>query len=295
MSSEIKGLFLAVLSAALYGTLPILGKQLTTLGLTTEAMLFWRFSAAFIMLAVCFPKLVFMIQETSKRSFTMAIIGFILSAFFYFECAEYLGTGIAMCVFFIYPMILALFNFIFLKEKLPLLQKFGMALALLALVFLSNFEFHYQGNVFIGFMFGLIGGIGYALFIFCTKSTGLQPITLTSWVCFGAACFFGLHSLWTGSMQLLPEASALFWLGLVALVGTLLPIIFLIKAITLIGNVKASLLSIIEPATTIALGMVFLGEQITWVQSIGLVCIVASLITIEGRSLFGRSLPSTKE
>ena len=177
MTTEAKGIFLAILSAVLYGSLPLVGLEITATGLSIEAMLFWRFILSFFLLACLFPSSVFMLKKTVFKKILMAILGYVLSSFFYFKCAEYIGTGLAMTVFFIYPMLLALINYILLKETLPLSQKLGMLFAFIALLFLTDFKFHYQGDMFIGFIFGIIGGLGYATYVFLTRSTKKQKPT----------------------------------------------------------------------------------------------------------------------
>jgi len=281
MTTEVKGTVLAVLSAVLYGSLPIVGLQITATGLSIEAMLFWRFVLSFLLLACLFPSTVFTFSKTMFWCFLLAVFGYVISSFFYFKCAEYIGTGLAMTVFFIYPMILAFINYIVLKETLPLSQKLGMLLAFIALLFLTDFKFHYQGDVFIGFVLGIIGGAGYAVYVFLTRATELKAITLTAWVCFGAGLFFAIQSLASSTFQV-PPLSVAFHLAALPIICTVLPIIFFIKAVNLIGTIKTSLISILEPATTLALGTAFLAEQITWIQGIGLIFMIISLLVMEG-------------
>lgn len=293
MTTEVKGLILAVLSAVLYGSLPIIGLKITATGLSIEAMLFFRFILSFILLACLFPTVVFSINKKMFKQFCFAVLGYVVSSFFYFKSAEYIDTGLAMTVFFIYPMILALINYAILKETLPVSQKLGMVFAFIALLFLTDFKFHYQGNMFIGFMLGIIGGTGYALYVFLTRSTGLPPITVTAWVCFGAAIFFAAQSLATETLTA-PPLSVVWYVAALPIICTVLPIIFFIQAASLIGTIKTSLISILEPATTIALGIILLSEQITCVQSIGLVFMVISLFVMEGMDLLKNKHPTQK-
>lgn len=288
MTTEAKGITLAILSAVLYGSLPIIGLQITAIGLSIESMLFWRFSLSFLLLACLFPKSVFAVNKLVLWSFFLAIIGYVVSSFFYFKCAEYIGTGLAMTVFFIYPMILALLNYVLLKETLPTSQKLGMLFAFAALLFLTDFKFHYQGDVFIGFVLGIVGGAGYAVYVFLTRATGLKAITLTAWVCLGSAVFFGIHSV-SNNTFLMPPMNLGLELIALAVVGTVLPIVFFIKAVNLIGTIKTSLISILEPATTLAFGMIFLAEQISWLQASGLFLMIISLCIMEGAGLLKKT------
>lgn len=254
------------------------------LGLSTENMLYWRFLVSFALLSVFYPKIVFCFKRMPLVQMGLAVLGFVVSAFFYFECSNLIGTGLAMTVFFIYPMVLALLNFIFLKETVPMPQKIGMVLAFIALVFLTDFDFNWQGSLFWGFILGMFAGSGYALYIFLTKTTHLHPIALTAWICAGAALFFGVHSFSTESLITVPM-TGWFDVVLLAIVCTLIPIVLFIKAVHLIGNIKASLLSIVEPATTILLGMLYFNESFSFVQCIGLFFMCLSIFVIESKKM----------
>lgn len=291
MTLHLKGIIYAVISAIAYGFLALFGKHITGLGVSNETMLCWRFLISFIVLACLFPKHVFIHLKIDPIRAFFAIIGFIASAYFYFLCADCIGSGLAMAIFFIYPVVLAIFNFIFLKENIYLSQKIGMILSLIALLFLSDFSIKPGSSMALGLIYGALGGVGYALYVFMTKNMAPHPFTLTAWVCFCAGIFFLGQAYITQTFVILPKSA---WIDLVCLVVfcTLTPIILFLKAVEYIGGIKASLLSIVEPATTTVLGIIFLGEHLTYLQCFGLLLMAVAIIVIEAFSLCKRALSS---
>ena len=92
--------------------------------------------------------------------------------------------------------------------------------------------------------------------------------------------FFLLFSVSSGSFQgltfeILPDLTAL------VLIGTLIPMLFFLKAIDYIGNVKASLFTILDPATTILLGSIFLKESFNLLQYIGFGFMALSILILQ--------------
>ncbi len=280
MNTELKGFIYAVLSAVTYSALGLFGQRIMDLGISNECMLLWRFVFSFLILAIFFPKRIWVRFRVKPSHAIVVVLSFVASAYFYFESTKRLGTGLAMTVFFIYPMLLAVLNRFILKEHLPQLQKIGMLLTFIAILFLSDFDFTPQGNIGQGFIFGLLGGLGYAIYIFGTRAVAMDSFALTAWVCLGSAFFFFVQSTLLGTLRFVPM-QGLFDLFCITVLCTIIPMLLFIKAVHLIGSVKTSLLSIAEPPSTILLGMYFLNEIFSSCQIIGFVFMVASMLVIE--------------
>jgi drug/metabolite transporter (DMT)-like permease len=82
----------------------------------------------------------------------------------------------------------------------------------------------------------------------------------------------------------IPYSGIVFCVGL-AVVCTIIPIILFIEATYIIGNVKASLMSIVEPATTVFIGITFFAETFTWTQVTGLFIMLVAIVVIEIKSI----------
>lgn len=118
--------FYVALSAISYGSIGYFGTRLFEAGFSVPAMLFWRFGLS----AIC---ILFFIKPyvTSKVSmkdllFCMVIGGVFygISTFCYFSAVPYVGSGIAMVIFYSFPILVALLDWCIDKKKLEKKRKF---------------------------------------------------------------------------------------------------------------------------------------------------------------------------
>jgi len=66
------------------------------------------------------------------------------------------------------------------------------------------------------------------------------------------------------------------------LIATAIPILFFIVGLQLIGPSRAAILSTFEPATTVLLAVLILGEGANPIQYVGGALILASVLVLEG-------------
>jgi len=178
LSVQHKGIFYASLSGMLYGFLAYFGMMIITEGNSSVFnMLFWRFfltTLAFLVFLIPARNVLF-----DKRQILYAFGG----AFFYGACAalyflasEYIGTGLAMVIFFTYPTIVALLNWLFHRYKITLFYYISFILTGIGIFLLSDrsqmtFDFY---GIFLAFL----SGISYSFYMLITKkqAQNMNPI-----------------------------------------------------------------------------------------------------------------------
>ena len=67
-----------------------------------------------------------------------------------------------------------------------------------------------------------------------------------------------------------------------AVVGTTIPVLTFILGLRLVGPSRAAILSTFEPATTVLLAVIILGETANPIQYVGGALILASVVLLEG-------------
>ena len=65
------------------------------------------------------------------------------------------------------------------------------------------------------------------------------------------------------------------------MIATALPIVFFLAGIKYISASKASVLSVLEPVATIAIGVILLAEPITYPEIIGTILILVGTIIVQ--------------
>lgn len=280
-------LFVAV-SGILYGFLGFFGTQLIQDNVSISAMLFWRFLIAgiwmFIFVIVLPSESAIPHQKSSLlRMFTLGAICYAASSGFYFIASQYTGTGLAMVLFFSYPMMVAFFSWI-LKQLTPNKITWMILCAMMVgLLLLKGSDSAEQLSV-IGIGFGIIAAVFYALYVMGSKHLSLMAISpnmLAMMVCFGcAAIFLGLSILSSSFVMPHSMKNWLYYLAL-GILATAIPIQCMLIGLKYISSMRASIISVLEPLVTLFLGVTLLNEPISHAQMLGVLLVLVSALLIQ--------------
>jgi drug/metabolite transporter (DMT)-like permease len=100
-----------------------------------------------------------------------------------------------------------------------------------------------------------------------------------------AAVVWGLYASISGQLLVRWTVPQLALLGGFAILGTTVPVLTFILGLPLVGASRAAILSTFEPASTVFLAVIILGETAGPLQWIGGALILASVIVLEGPGL----------
>ena len=283
-----KGIVFTALSALFYGSIGYFGVRLLEQGFDVANMLFWRFFLSCLLLLPLVPRFLSLDKfKTHKKAFASL---FFLGATFhglgtatYFEATKSIGTGLAMVLFFTYPIfVVGLSRFlknIALTPKIfasLLLIIIGCALIASGSYSAANFDLR-------GLLLALSSGLCYGTYVFYSKelSGALSPALATFIVCLGTTCALALYMLFTAQNFIWPESHDVWLLlGLFALIGTVLPVLLLLAGIIYLPASTASIISVLEPVAVLGVGTWILGESLYPMQIFGALVILSATLLI---------------
>ncbi|MDX4011463.1 DMT family transporter [Aliarcobacter skirrowii] len=288
MSIQTKGILLAVISAICYGTNPLGALFLYEEGLNVNSVIFYRFAFATLFLAIFM-----LIQKRSffvtfKELLILIFLGLLfgISSISLFSSFLYMDAGLASTILFVYPIFVAILMAIFFKEKSSIITILSISLAIIGVLFLSVSD---EANVSkIGIILVLTSSLCYAIYIVIInqylKLTALK-VTLYSMLFCTITIF--IHSLFSQSSNIMPLENFSMWFYSIflALVPTIISLLFLIKAIQIIGSTSASILGALEPLTAVLIGVLIFNEIITFWLIIGIVLILLAVVMIILKSI----------
>lgn len=282
---QLKGIAIVSLSAILYGWLGFLGTKLIMAGLSISAMLFWRFFLAGFWVLVC--RWFFSPSQKKSKPFkiTPAILLYVITysgaGAFYFMASPYIGTGIAMVIFFSYSIFVFLFAWLFSSWRFN-----PTALISLLLLVLGLFCLKGEGNHVLnltGIFYAVLAALSYAIYVYANQHTAKrvdsQQQTLA--VCFGNALIFGVVAAMQHTLALPPTLATWGYALMLAIFTTALPIQLLLDGLKYLSPIKASVLSVLEPVITVVVGIFLLHEVISGVQVIGIIIVLTSAVLIQ--------------
>ncbi|MFA6058616.1 MAG: DMT family transporter [Taibaiella sp.] len=282
-SNEIRGIIYIILSGFLYGFLGFFGYGALQSSGDIANMLFWRFLIAGVFIAlVMLPKL-----KEIRIDIPVMLIILVASAIFYgtstyafFYSSTYIGTGLAMVIFFTYPAIVVLCNRFFYKHNIHKSYYISAVLIVLGLLFLADIgkDFH-----FFGILLGLLSAAGYALYIMASKKYNqLHPLLSALMVSIGC-CIYCFIYAFSAKTFTVPADSA-FWLHSLGLgiISTAIPILLLLEGLKYISSEKASILGVLEPVFVVLVGVLLLGEELKFLQITGVIIVLGGALLALG-------------
>ncbi len=283
MSLQTKGVILAIISAICYGMNPLGALFLYEEGLNVNSVIFYRFIFASILLAIFM-----LIKKDSfylkfKEIILLALLGLLfgISAISLFNSFLYMDAGLASTVLFIYPIFVAIIMALFFKEKNSIITILSIVFAFLGVVLLYESDGANVSNF--GIFLVIVSSLCYAIYIvIINQYLKMSALKVTFYSMLFCTITILIHSFFDSSLNIMPLVNFNMWFYTIflALVPTIISLLFLIKAIQLIGSTSASILGALEPLTAVMIGVYVFNEKITFWLVIGIVFILFGVILI---------------
>lgn len=274
------GQLLCIASALCFGAMAILGRFAAASGVDVATLLLLRFTIAgavlWALLAIRRERL------PAGRDLAvlvgMGAIGYAGQAFSYFSALEHASAGLVALLLYLHPVIVAVLARIVLGHALRLVQLVAIALAVAgSALTVGNAT---DGSA-LGVFFGLAAASIYAVYILTGSrlSSETTPIASTTVVVTAAAAVFAARAAVAGVR--LP-ATAGGWAAVlaIALVCTVAAVALFLAGLERLGPVRATIYSTVEPAFTILLAWVVLGERMTLLRAGGGALILGGVLLL---------------
>ncbi|OJW11277.1 MAG: hypothetical protein BGO44_01735 [Legionella sp. 39-23] len=282
INQEYRGSIYAILSGFLYGFIGYFGVSAIHGNLSASTMLFWRFLIASMII------LIFMLPKIKKNtdSYKNMLIAFCTGVFFYgistwlyFLASHYIGSGLAMVIFFTYPVLIMLLNYFFYNQSIPKIYYLAIVVILIGMALMVDLD-ALSFNLW-GILLGVASAFFYACYVIGSKKNELSPNMSTFMVCLGCMTTSLLVSLFNHSFTIPSSMDVWYHLFGIAVVATVIPIVLLLYSLKYISSEKASILSVLEPVFVVIFGVLLLGEELNLWGTIGIILVLTgALITL---------------
>lgn len=279
---------LVAVSGILYGFLGFLGTIIIKENISIVTMLFWRFliAGSWISLFIFKKKSMQIIDSIDKKTFIfmfiLGAIGYAGSSQFYFVASQYTGTGLAMVIFFCYPIIVALASWLIHSKKLNIATIITLITMVLGLFLLRDSATQQFNRI--GILFGIIAAFCYAFYVIGSKhiaSITIDSNVLTTIVCFGCAFIFLILSITSHSLSLPSTLKSWVFLFALGILATALPIQLMLEGLKYVSSTRASIISVLEPLVTVFVGVLLLDESVSHLQILGTIIILGSALLVQ--------------
>jgi drug/metabolite transporter (DMT)-like permease len=278
------GAALVIGSACCFGTLGIFGKLAYRLGLSTPQLLSYRFALAAVLLWLA----VFLTRapRPPRRSLFGLIImggaGYVGQSASYFSALHFIPASTNALLLYTYPVVVTLLAALLFGESLGWMKLAAVFIAFMGTMLVIDVQLH--AAPLIGIVLGLGSAAFYTGYILLGSRLlpGLPALRSTAVIMTSAAVVWSAFALATGQLGVdwtVPRAGLL---ASFAVIGTAVPILTFILGLRLVGASRAAILSTFEPASTVLLAVLVLGETGSPLQYIGGALILGSVLLLEG-------------
>ncbi len=275
-----KGFIYSIMSALSYASLAIFVKLGYENGLSTQEMLTFRFLFASIAIFAIFAltniRMLKADISTILKAFILGSILYTAQSFFFFSSLKYVSASITELLLYLYPATVTLLSALIFKEKLRKIKIFYILLIIIGFAFIFSDAFYSQLKLE-GVILGFCAMLTYSIFLILSQKFTKKenPMTLAFYtILFAAASFSAFHfpkNIF--NMNISQYAIILS----ISLISTTMAVLFLYKAVNIIGASLTSVFSSIEPVVTIILSVVFLSDKPTLYQLAGGIIIIIGI------------------
>lgn len=283
ISKEHRGSLYAIASGFLYGFVGYFGVSVIQASISVTNMLFWRFFISSLVIGMILIGQIKYAKSPPKDlliAFGNGAFFYGLSTMLYFFACPYIGSGLAMVIFFTYPAIVMILNHFLYGQKIPTIYYYAISIIIIGMcLFIDTNEVKLD---LVGITLSILSAFLYAAYMVSSKRIStLPPNTSTLMVCLGCMATSLVFSLMNHSFSV--PTTLPVWLNLlgISIISTTLPILLLLYSLNYISSEKASILSVLEPVFVLIFGVTLLGEPMKLLYVLGVIIVLTgALLTL---------------
>lgn len=281
---RILGYIAGILAGISYGTNPLFGKALMESGVPVMVMLFFRyaFAALFLAALMLFKKESFRAKRNNLGLLILLGLFFAGSSITLFCSYEFIPSGLATTLIYLYPVIVALMM-VFLRIYPGWQTWTAIAVTFVGIVLLST----PSGDVPIrpvGVLLAVGSALCYSFYlVIINRSKRIRNVsehTLTFYSLVTGAVLFAVIRTVQGGGMLTGIDTLSDWGNLIglAIIPTMVSMLTIAISSRYIGPTKTAVLGVFEPLTAILIGTLIFGEALTTKMAAGIALCVAAVI-----------------
>lgn len=283
LSRQSKGIYILILSGALFGAAPLICYYATVLGSNYDSFLIIR---SFVAAAVIFLFLKpFGIPRTMPaRSLRDGVFGSMLNALCTLMLTlsyKYIDGGIATTIHFIYPACVMAISCAFFRARVNLLKVLGLVFGISGVALFSG---GYGELSLTGVMLSLGAGLAYGLYIIVLEHSAmyaLHPLQIGVLSNLAIGFVTLIYSCVVRTFDI-SGYSVYTWLycAVPVFIFSLIAAPLFQIGVRYTNGMTGSLLGTTEPIAAVILGCLFMDESITVYKLVGCALIIASVIFV---------------
>ncbi|WP_346898086.1 DMT family transporter [Clostridium sp. UBA7503] len=283
-SNKIKGIFYIAIASIAFGIMPILAKLAYKGGANAINTLALRFTFASIILFIYIKtkKLSLRVsKEQIKLILFMGVIGYSMTSILLFISYNYIDVGIAGMILHTYPLMVMILSIIIYKEKFKLKKFLYLMVTTIGVFIMLDIK---VGRInTIGVVLVLLSALCYAIYVLGASNDKVKNIdsyVMTFYISIISAIVGSTTGIVTNSFNNPINFYGIISILLIAFISTVVALMAFLKGVKLIGPTNSAIFSALEPIVSLVLGVIILGESISFKIIIGSTIIILAMIEL---------------
>lgn len=280
------GVVFGLISASLYGITPIFVYHATDNGADSFGLMCSRYIIAVVVLLIYrtfkmglgnWPS-----RKLSLKLFLLGAIGLYSNSICMFTAFDYLPSGLAMVLFYFYPILVVLFGWVFFRHVPPKIIWPCLAITLLGVALSAS---NLSGGQAKGVAIIVFGAFAYAIYSVLAAASMPKTDLVSGLILIFGGAGFSFVVVWLIDPPGLPTTMpfvADVWLPAleIGIVGTIGAMGIFFAGMNLIGASKSAVIQTWEVLVAICSGVFFLNQSFSIRQLFGAVLILSGVIVL---------------
>ncbi len=284
LSNKAKGYILGAIAAATYGMNPLFALPLYADGMDADSVLFFRYMMAIPVMGLLLRIRGHSFSLASGRLAELAVLGVVvaLSSLLLFLSYNYMDSGVASTLLFVYPVMVALIMAFRYGERLPPVTVVCIAVTLVGIMMLNRTAAG-AGLSATGIWMVMLSSAAYAVYIVAINRPRFRDIPTLKvifYVLLFGVSVFAVRILFNGTLTLPSQWYMWGCLLALALLPTAVSFFCTTLSIQYIGPTPTAILGALEPVVAIFVAVAVFGDILTPRQVAGMVLILSAVTVI---------------
>ena len=278
--NKTRGLTYGILAGFIYGFTPILGKLTYLEGSNPISLTFYRnfLSIPFFFVMLKYNKISLRIDKKQSKKF--AILGFLASmtALSLYGSYNYISVGMSTTIHYIYPVLVTAACILIFKDKISRDKVVSLILSTIGITLFFEGSINMTG-IIMAFLSGVLFA-GYLLFMDKSELNTIFPFIITFYTAIFSSVYLLIFGIISKGLVFKMTFTGWFYTILVAVFVSFLANTFVALGVKYVGPTVTSIVGMLEPITSIVMGMFFLDEPVTFRNILACVLILLGVLIV---------------
>ena len=281
-----KGYIMVIVSAVIYGCMPLMAKYIYADGVTPTTLVFLRNLLALPSLSI----LALIQSKTLKADIKklpsvslLAAFGCCITPLLLFSSYNHIASGTATVIHFIYPAAVVLGAWIVSRKRPATTVLLSVVLCVVGITLFYNPD---EGFNLTGGVLALISGLTFAFYILLLQrfdSSRMNGFLFSFYIALSSTVIMLVYALITNTLALPQTLTGWALCLLFATAVTTGAVVLFQQGTFIIGGERASILSTLEPITSIIVGFAVFHETLGAKSIVGSVFVILASILIASK------------